>query len=665
MKTPVILTFAAGLLVSMSADAVARDGLSITHSEALRQLEIRTNGPLQRESLELLEPVRMQFEALGRRFDLTLEPNTALLSPAARGLIDGRIEVLRGRIDGNRDSWARIVLTDGVPSGIIYDGSELLAIEPPGDSAVESAAGPVVFRLADMMIEPGTMSCAAGGAPASGQALYQEMVGELRTALQTGPGAVEEIEIGAIADSDFTNGRTNPQQALLTRMNNVDGIYSSELGIQITVPAEALELFDDSNDPFSDSNPDGELQDLLIDELALYRFDSAAQSARGLTHLFTGKDLGGSTVGIAYIGVLCSSRFGVGLTEARSGVTTDSLIAAHEIGHNFGAEHDGDPNGSCPDVPNNQFIMASRVNGNDTFSECSKQVMLAEASGASCIVPLPSTDVSVTSFNQPESILLGNAINLNFAVENRGSLQAGNVGIEVSIPANVSLLAASSTVGNCTSGAGIVNCAIGALAGNTAVTVSLSADTLAAGNAAFTAVLSADGDESLGNNQDTHIVRVDPAVDLVANSPAPASVNLNSSGSASVTIENQSVLAATEVTATITLDAGLRADSASWSAGSCTVSANQIDCAAASLAASSTSTLTLGLSGLALGSQGYTITLGSSEADANTGNNVVSGTVTVRETGSSNADDDESGGGAPGVFLLAILAAAGLRRRLV
>ena len=95
----------------------------------------------------------MQFEALGRRFDLTLEPNTALLSPAARGLIDGRIEVLRGRIDGNRDSWARIVLTDGVPSGIIYDGSELLAIEPPGDSAVESAAGPVVFRLADMMIE--------------------------------------------------------------------------------------------------------------------------------------------------------------------------------------------------------------------------------------------------------------------------------------------------------------------------------------------------------------------------------------------------------------------------------------------------------------------------------------------------------------------------------
>ena len=662
MKTPVLLTFAAGLLLSMSANAAATDGLSIAHVETLRNVEVRSNGPLDQSDVLLLEPVTMQFEALGRRFELSLEPNTGLLSPAARSLVDERIAVLRGSVAGSPGSWARIVLNDGVPSGLIYDGTELLAIEPPGDSAVDNAE-PVLFRLADMVIEPGTMSCAAGSSPSSGELMYQELVGELRTALQTGPGAVEEIEVGVIGDSDFTSGRANPQQALLTRMNNVDGIYSSELGIQITVPLESLELLDDTNDPFPDSNPDGELQDVLIEELARYRRNSSIQGARGLTHLFTGKSLDGSTVGIAYIDVLCSSFFGVGLTEARNGVTSDSLIAAHEIGHNFGADHDGDPNGSCADEPNDQFIMASRVNGNEAFSACSKQVMLAEASVASCIVPLPATDVAVSSFNQPDSILLGNVINLNFDVENRGSVQSDNVSIDISIPSNVSLIAASSTTGSCTSGAGMVSCGLGTLAGNTGVTVTLSAQTTAAGDASFSADVTAGGDTAPGNNQDVHVVRIDPAVNLSASSPAPSTVIQNTAGSATITIENLSVLAASDVTATITLDAGLRADSASWSAGSCTVSANQVDCSAATLGASSTSTLTLGITGLALGSQGYTLTLNSSEADADATNNIVSGTVTVRQAGSNNSSDDD-GGGSLGFLLLAVFGGALLRRRL-
>ena len=187
MKTPVLLTFAAALMLFTSAAATARDGLSIAHTEALRHLEIRNSGPLQRGDVRLLEPVSMQFEAFGRRFDLALEPNTGLLSPAAKALVDERIDVLRGRVEGSPGSWARIVLTDGTPSGLIYDGTELLAIEPPGDSAVDNAE-PVVFRLADMVIEPGTLSCGAGSSPANGQVMYQDMVGELRTALQTGPG---------------------------------------------------------------------------------------------------------------------------------------------------------------------------------------------------------------------------------------------------------------------------------------------------------------------------------------------------------------------------------------------------------------------------------------------------------------------------------------------
>ena len=56
-----------------------------------------------------------------------------------------------------------------------------------------------------------------------------------------------------------------------------------------------------------------------------------------LKHLFTGKDLSGSVVGIAYIGGVCK-RYSYGLTQSYSTLT--AKIFAHEIGHNLGASHD-------------------------------------------------------------------------------------------------------------------------------------------------------------------------------------------------------------------------------------------------------------------------------------------------------------------------------------
>jgi hypothetical protein len=59
-----------------------------------------------------------------------------------------------------------------------------------------------------------------------------------------------------------------------------------------------------------------------------------------LKHLFTGKDIDGSVIGIAYIGVLCavpSLSFGVTQSYVEA---ANAGIFAHEIGHNFGSTHD-------------------------------------------------------------------------------------------------------------------------------------------------------------------------------------------------------------------------------------------------------------------------------------------------------------------------------------
>lgn len=59
-----------------------------------------------------------------------------------------------------------------------------------------------------------------------------------------------------------------------------------------------------------------------------------------LKHLFTGKDLDGTTIGVAYIGALCAAPdLAYGVTQHFIRDATFGIFA-HEIGHNFGAAHD-------------------------------------------------------------------------------------------------------------------------------------------------------------------------------------------------------------------------------------------------------------------------------------------------------------------------------------
>ena len=648
-----VLGFSSTLLASES------NGVIVSHYEPLQKISFQTDSVETSQKLRGAGPVTLSFDALGRAFEFQLEPNAGLLSAASRNALPDGLDIYRGRAAGNPDSWARVVVFNGMPRGLVWDGDQMFAIEAPGDSVLKISS-PVIYRLADTYIEPGTMSCGSESLSGNGAATYQKLIVELGTAMAQGPGAVSEINFSAIGDFEFTSARGGDAAAaaaITTRLNNVDGIFSQQLGVQINVPT--LETHSDPADPFTtpvDPITNETDPSVLLDELGRYRDGIPAHRSQGLTHLYTGRDLDGSTVGIAYTGALCRTRFGAGLSRGSPDATLDSLIAAHEIGHNFGAPHDGVAGNCASESPD--FIMATTLNGSSQFSACSITEMQDDIATASCITPLPTVDMSIALNGQPPTALLGNSATLTFDVINNGTLPATSVAAAITLPNNVSFVSAAASTGSCSSGAGSVNCVLGDVGGSSLNTVIVSTITTAVGVGIFDATVTADVDERAGNNQDSVQLTVDPAVDLVINSPSAASIMVDQSTTVRAVLENRSILNATGVTLGISLNSGLQANSATWSIGTCTVTAQQIDCQTSNFASQSNSTLDIGVTGTTAGAKSYAVTLSSNEADADPANNSVNGTVTV-----NSASGDGGGGGATGLIFLWLLGLAAILTR--
>ena len=660
------------LSLSIAAPAVQAGTASLSHYEPLQRLDIRGSGAGGDLKIAVPGPVDLSFDALGRNFLLQLAPNNSLLE-VARNVAGATVVPYRGRLAGNDDSWVRIVMADGVPSGLIWDGSELYSIERPGENIAGSDTT-IIYRLADLFIQPGSITCGAGGSMASGSVMYEKLVSELHAAAAQAPGAVSYIDIGIVADAEFYGLHgDNSGQAIIDRMSRVDGYFSEQVGVQINWPL--VQIFKDSSSsgyPFTATvSVDPDVPDNLLTQLGDYRNSNPNQYANGLTHLWTGKNVQGSdsnnsTVGIAYTGALCLQRTGVALSEGRRDPTLDSLIAAHEIGHNFGAPHDGEALSACEsvDVTAGDYLMEASLTKSTEFSQCSLEQMaddIEQAEARGCITRLPNIDIGIAVEDRNREELLGNSATISFDLANSGTLPAAAVAAEFTLPDNVSLVSATTSMGNCSDGGGIVDCAIGEVAGLSSLTVVLTADTTGVGRGNFTAsVTTIDDDNDLSNNRDSVTLTVLPAVNLSVTPPSPQRIDVDASTGLTALLENTSVLDATGVTLGITLSSGLRVDSASWPLGACSVSAGRIDCEGATFAAQSNVILSLGVTGTTEGTKTVDFTLSSAETEADPADN--SGTATVN-VGAQPQEASGGGGGGAVLWLLPLLGTIALRRR--
>ena len=129
MKAIKWMTAAAVLGLSPILFAGESSRIIVSHYESLQRLNIQSDSVLTSEKLRGAGPVTLSFDALGSSFHLLLEPNDGLLSFSSQSALADGVEIYRGQLAGKPDSWARIVVFGGAPRGIIWDGTQLLAIE--------------------------------------------------------------------------------------------------------------------------------------------------------------------------------------------------------------------------------------------------------------------------------------------------------------------------------------------------------------------------------------------------------------------------------------------------------------------------------------------------------------------------------------------------------
>ncbi|MGE0114579.1 MAG: M12 family metallo-peptidase [Steroidobacteraceae bacterium] len=418
---------------------------------------------------------QIQLSVHGTTLLLNLEDNIHLSAALTN---NKRIELLRGTLENKPLSWVRLTRTATGTHGLIWDGVELHVVAPSNE--VRSAlaislpapnSDSIIFKLSDTTADLGAEYCGSmrktDTAPNTGLATYQALTSSLSGQVTASGGEPTlRLEIQVLGDAAFRAQYSSDQAALdaiMVRLNNVDGIFTAQMGLE--VQATDVQIY--SSDPATLSSSTN--ADTLLSSVGQLRHDTPGMSSYAATHLFTGRDLDGNTLGAGYIGNICNARYGASLSELRDrGAWIDSLVAAHELGHQLGAVHDG--TGVCASTPAQTNLMSAQINGSSDLSQCSRDSIFAIMQQAACLVPIGAPDVSVIKGGAPLQALTNATLQWSVPVKNVGTGRADAPTVHLALPVNVIVEDAAIAGGSCISGnnsaGGMVDCQFDTLAAN-------------------------------------------------------------------------------------------------------------------------------------------------------------------------------------------------------
>ncbi len=323
----------------------------------------------------------LRLLAFGHEFVVDLLPSPVLATAPS---------LYQGTVRGDPDSRVALMVTDGVIDGSIRAGDEIYFFEPARRFDRAAAETDVIaYRLSDL----------SGNVPGASE--LGELLRQPPRFRQLGGPFPAILEVALVSDYEFfvKHGAAAATRTI-TVLNQVDAIYVDQLNVRLKVVHN--QVFETAADPFSNftsANLFNNFRDAATEFGNWRNGQTGPVKTAGVAHLFSDKTLGLTSggAGFGFIDTLCSARMGVSISTTPFFDSTGfhAIILAHEFGHNFGAQHDGQAGTSCAAAPAGH-IMAPSATGN-TFSDCSKTIITSNGESAPCImdgVP-PSTTTTV------------------------------------------------------------------------------------------------------------------------------------------------------------------------------------------------------------------------------------------------------------------------------
>lgn len=236
----------------------------------------------------------------------------------------------RGRVLGERTSAvAGALLEDGFRAQVLLEDGSRHAIEPlagrvPGATTDQYAVYPTAAVIPRGIC--GVPDGEIGGPP---------------TGLVGGSGCGGDaclVEIACDADFEFFQAHASSTSRTQNRIEMILNIVSLqyERDVQITIRIGTVLVRTSEPDPYTETD-----EDLLLVEFQDHWNANHAAIARDTVHLFTGRDIDGTTIGIAYVGQVCNLAQAYGISQADFSMNFAEVtdLVAHELGHNWDATH--------------------------------------------------------------------------------------------------------------------------------------------------------------------------------------------------------------------------------------------------------------------------------------------------------------------------------------